>query len=423
MNTSSDKCFGFHQPVEYLSDSLIGCLSDNETLSIRSSANREYACFAIWEGGRAKEKDVIEGLREKFDIVADFLIHWSDKHYSRNIQRLYQRPGIHSGTGYDKKIGKPPFRFVIVEDKNPSYAWMRSVSGLIEPSNRNVVEKKYEFRSWYEREYQVHSSNNIGEFYFQAILILGEVLLYESIRSRDSGLKVINKDLEGAEGWKDWSELLKVLNFCSNYLVLRNFDHLPKDASEGDVDFLCDNYQLFASAANIFQKAGRTYKGVVEVSGARIPVDIRFVGDGYYSAAWQKDMLRRRLLSDGMYVPSVDDYFFSILYHCKIHKKTPSLRYQDLLQDLAERMRFDWFLDVDLHNDAMVAEIIKGYMGFNNYYYEKPIDHGVYENKDVVSVVKQTSLTSKGGASWKRVLKRGLRPLLLLRRRVLLYLR
>lgn len=423
MNTASGKDLGFHQPVEYLSDSVIGYYSHNEPLSIRSNANREYACFAIWEEGRAKEEDVIEDLRKRFDIVADFMIHWSEKHYRRNIQRLYQRPSIHSEPGYDKKIGKPPFRFVVVEDKNPTYAWMRSVSGVIEPSNRNIVQKKYEFRSWYESKYQIHSSNNIGEFYFQAILILGEELLYESIRSRDSGLKIINKDLEGAEGWKDWNELFKVLNFCSNYLVLRNFDHLPKDASEGDVDFLCDNYQLLASAANIYQNTGRAYKGVVEVSGASVPIDIRFVGDGYYPAAWQKDMLKRRALSDSMYVPSIDDYFFSILYHCKIHKKTLSQEYQVLLQDLAERMGFGWFLDVDLDNDEMVGEMLNGYMCFNNYFYEKPIDHGVYENKGVARVVSQASLLNKGVSSWARMLKRRLRPLLLLRRRVLLYLR
>jgi len=425
MKTPEEEKFFSNQPVEYLSDSVADYLSKRDpfSFSMHSSAKREYACFAIWEGGRSREEEVLDGLRESFDIVADFLVHWSDEHYWRNIQRLYRRPVNYSEAGYDKKIGKPPFRFVIVEDKNPCYVWMRSVSGVVEPSNRNVVRKKYEFRSWFESKYQVHSSNNIGEFYFQAVLILGEKLLLDSLVSNDSLLKVVEKDLEGAEGWKDWAEMLNVLNFCSNYIVLRNFDNLPVSPSDGDVDFLCDNYQLLASAANIHQQLGRPYKGVADVSGARIPIDIRFVGDGYYPAAWQKDMLRRRILSDGIYIPLVDDYFFSILYHCKIHKKTLSSRYKLMLNSLAEKMGFDWFLDIDLNDDKAVGDVIRGYMLFCNYYYEKPVDHGVYENKGIAKVVSQASLMNKRGVSWARMLRKSIRPLLLLRRRVRVYLR
>src|SRR4051812_25127430 len=111
----------------------------------------DYACFAIWEQGRTKEREILADLKTRFDILGNFLVFWSEAHYNRNIARLYETNG---GTGpfkkYDKKIGQMPFRFIIVRDNNPQYAWKKSVSGAIEPSNAAVVEKKYLYRAWLE---------------------------------------------------------------------------------------------------------------------------------------------------------------------------------------------------------------------------------------------------------------------------------
>lgn len=383
---------------------------------MRPGAGREYACFAIWEGGRGREDDIVAELSERFTLLADFLIHWSDRHYRRNIQRLYLRPGAKGGAGYDEKIGRPPFRFIIVEDTAPSYTWGKSVSGDIEPCNRNVVREKYRFRAWFDAPYQVHSSNNIREFYFQSVLLLGLPLLAQVLCHGVTERRELHRDLEGADGWTDWASFFSVLNVCADYLVLRNFDDLPRRREDGDIDFLCDDLQWLASAANVHQHVDCPYKGRVEVGGEWIPVDIRFIGDGYYSAAWEKDVVRRRVFQDGLYVPRIDDHFFTLLYHCKVHKRTVAAAYETLLKRLASEMGFDWFAGVELSDDAAMGRLLEGYMRANNYYYERPMDRGVYENKSVTRIIDGRPYANRVRSPLIRAIKKRLRPYLMPRR-------
>ncbi|QFU01527.1 hypothetical protein FIU83_07720 [Halomonas sp. THAF5a] len=407
MNVSFEHDVLVRQPIDYQLQE-VGRASDDEESSIRlrPDVGEEYACFAIWEGGRGREDDIVAELGERFTIVADFLIYWSDQHYRRNVRRLYLRPGESAGKGYDKKIGKPPFRFIIVEDAAPSYTWWKSVSGHIEPTNRNVVREKYRFRSWFDEPYQVHSSNNISEFYFQAVLVLGKPLLNQALSRRSPETVELHRDLEGANGWESWKQLFSVLNVCSDYLVLRKYDDLPLHAGEGDVDFLCGDIQWLASAANVHQNNDRTYKGHVDVAGQRIPVDIRFVGDGYYSASWEKDVLKRKVFHDGKYVPRLDDYFFTLLYHCKVHKESVDKSYEDLLKCLADRMGFDWFESVDVNDDDTIGNLLKGYMVSNSYCYERPIDFGVKANKEVIKIISRVSYNNRKRSSLVRSVKK-----------------
>lgn len=412
MNIQLEHDVFVRQPIEYdLLDESNAADSECRKKML-PSAKKDYACFAIWEGGRSREDDIVAELKKSFTIVADFLIYWSDRHYRRNIQRLYLRLREGSGAGYDEKIGKPPFRFVIVEDNHPSYTWMKSVSGYIEPSNQNVVREKYRFRSWFDKPYQVHSSNNISEFYFQSVLLLGRPLLKQSLCTRSPEMLEVHRDLEGADGWKDWSELLSVLNVTANYLVLRNYDDLPNKSSQGDIDFLCEDSQWLASAANVQQNINRSYKGHVDVGGEKIPVDIRFVGDGYYSAAWEKDVLRRKAFHDGMYIPRADDYFFTLLYHCKVHKRLVSEKYHMILHQLAESMNFDWFKNVDISDDNEVGKILKGYMLSNNYYYERPVDRGVHENKNVAKHISTSPYVNRNVPPLIQMIKKRIKKII-----------
>lgn len=119
----------------------------------------------------------------------------------------------------------------------------------------------------------------------------------------------IQKDLEGAGGWQNWKHLFRTINPCCRYLVLRNFEALPDSLEDADIDLLTDNFQRFASAANVFQKTNRPYKGTLNISGVRVPTDIRFLGDNYFDGQWQRTVLQRRELVNEVYVPAQDDFF------------------------------------------------------------------------------------------------------------------
>ena len=144
---------------------------NNGEFSLKHGFEEDFACFALWEGALSKEDQILPDLENNFTIIANVLVHWSKENYSRNIQRLYEEHGAETSfRGYSEKIGRPPFRFVIVKDHSPSYTWKRSVSGAIEPSNERVVAAKYRYRDLFKTPYQVHSSNNLEEFLVQSSL-------------------------------------------------------------------------------------------------------------------------------------------------------------------------------------------------------------------------------------------------------------
>ena len=364
--------------------------AEQSEFSLRTGHSVDYACFAIWNAALSKQSEIVADLAKNFDLIGDFEIHWSDQNYARNIARLYERTsGSEEFSGYDNKIGPPPFRLLIVRDPKPKYTWKQSVSGAIEPTNEAVVAAKYRYRGWFEKKYQIHSSNNISEFLIQIALLLGPDLAHDVLSAPHCVTEVLHRDLEGANGWESWRHLFSVLNFGCNYLVLRNFEGLPDRLEDGDIDFQCDNFQRLASAANMTQKQDRPFKGGVNVAGNTVSVDIRYVGDGYYPAVWQHEMLRRRRMVAGFYAPAEDDLFFSLLYHVKIQKPLVKPKYHPELAELAQALRFDWFDPAMLEDDEKCGRALAGYLRARRLNYVQPVDRGVFANGAVIQALPQ----------------------------------
>ncbi len=350
----------------------------------------DYACFAIWKNALPHLDKIREHLSSRFEILFETKVIWSHEHLNDNIARIYEVP-IYSNIpkkdrkcGHVLKMGSNSFVLLILKDTSPSYTYAVSVSGKVEITNMNFVKSKYTFRDWAKQEngtnYAVHSTNNIFEFLYQAPLILGCELLQDLLEGKKIKIDVLEKDLEGANGWKNWKELFDVLKYSSNYLVLRNFEELPLKNSDADIDFLTDNYQRMASIMAVEQSNNKPYKGVIKVADKVVPVDIRFVGDKYYDATWQKDMLIRKSKNNNIYIPRKDDYFFSLLYHCIIQKLSIKPKYKQVLSLLAEDLGFDWFKNMEF-SETKLSKVIGGYYSANNYYYEPPLDNFVLKNK------------------------------------------
>lgn len=369
---------------------------DDMDLSLRTGLTRDYACFIIWNGGLSKEDEILRDMRKKFRLVGDWEVHWTKRYYHENISRLYESP-IRPGIGQQalhQKVGPPPFRFILVHDPAPRYTWKRSASGLIEPTNEKVFQAKNEYRKLFDRDFQVHASNNWEECLFQSALILGSDCLNRALSETDEVRDVIHKDLEGAGGWSGWKELFTVLNIASTYLVQRNFETLPDTIDDGDIDFLTDHFQRLASLLGLHQNGNRPYKGDLQVAGELVQVDIRFPGDKYFPAVWGKEMLQRRELYRGMFVPALDDLFFATLYHCKVHKSNVKPKYASDLTRWAKQLRFDWFEGVDLEDDVACSKILRGYMRGQGLYYERPLDTKVGRNHRIIRRLPAAPTTS-----------------------------
>ena len=361
----------------------------------------DYAYFALWKEATPFITEIRAYLANRFEILLETKISWSEAHFKQNAARLYEVPLYEGGKNgippvdHSSKIGDPKFTVLVVKDINPTYRYHLSVSGNIELSNSAIVEAKHIFRNWVAatsgKKYAVHSSINSEEFCFQVSLLLGVENFNALVSGKKLDIPSLQKDLEGAGGWETATELFSVLNCATKYLVLRNFESLPNISSLNDLDFLTTKYQRLASALGVVQKATKPYKGTVAIGGSVIPVDIRFVGDAYYCSPWAATMLRKRVCEQAVFTPATDDYFFSLLYHALVQKPTIEDKYKNKLLELAQTLQLAWFSEEMLENEQQLASVLMGYMRPNGYYYDKPIDAKVYENEKMISQLPKRS--------------------------------
>ena len=374
--------------------------------SFSHNLDNDFSLFAVWKSARPLRSDIRELLASQFEVLLETEIEWSEENFHSNASRIYEAPMFQGVTkenhrsNHKDKIGDNTFILFAIKDSNPRYTYEMSVSKKIEISNINVVNSKRKIRDWVFKDsgakYAVHSTNNIYEFFFQAPLLLGDKLFKSLLSGNSHAIDQISKDLEGANGWKNWEEVLNILNNTNNYVILRGFEELPKANPEKDIDLLTDNYQRVASALGVIQSKSKKYKGTILVNNEKISVDIRFIGDKYYDVSFEKDILSTKVKTDGFFRPRDDMYFFSLLYHCKVHKNEVKEKYVCILANLANNLNFSWYKKEDVLNDEKVGQMIRGYYQANNYYYEDPMDNGVIRNKNIIKYLPNSnSLLSK----------------------------
>lgn len=380
---------------------------DVENRALAGGKGNDLALFAIWKDAQPFISEIRDLIERDFSIIMESEVVWSERNFHRNASRLYEAPiysPFASGDTPDylnhaKKIGAKSFTVFVVKDHNPDYSYETSVSGKIEVSNVNVVRSKRELRSnIFDKTgspYAIHSTNSIFEFYYQAPLLFGVDLFKDLVSGFVLGRKRVVKDLEGADGWNSWSDVIEMLNLTNEYCILRGFEDLPLNNLEKDLDLLCRNYQKLASTLNVIQVKGAPYKGIFRVSEENVSIDMRFVGDKYYDASFQNDILLKKVKINGLYRPSVDLYFFSLLYHCKVHKLEVKKKYKTILSNLAVELDFKWFKPEHLHNNHAIGPIIGGFYESNHYMFELPVDSDVISNHDVIRYLPNVDAVTK----------------------------
>jgi hypothetical protein len=142
-----------------------------------------------------------------------------------------------------------------------------------------------------------------------------------------------------------------------NYVVLRNFDGLLANRTDqsSDVDILVNDFYLFKrvsgaigykhkrqeGAGPALEHGGYKVAGRVSIGGNEVPVDIRFMGDGYYCDAWEKNILASRVKRGNLYVPDQENLFYSLSYHALVHKRCFSERYDQIIRQMAPDIGLD----------------------------------------------------------------------------------
>ena len=142
-----------------------------------------------------------------------------------------------------------------------------------------------------------------------------------------------------------------------NYVVLRWFEQLPTEI-DGDIDILVDVNDL----TNLFTI------DVLKHSPPGITLEVYWskslgmVDELLYYPSWlSRQILENRVIYKGMYIPSQQDYFFSLIFHAIFHKAERSglpvsgneldkkgyNKYREKIESLASQLDIDLEVNLD----------------------------------------------------------------------------
>ncbi len=176
--------------------------------------------------------------------------------------------------------------------------------------------------------------------------------------------------------YKNIEEVFKSLNAANvNYLVLRNWENLLDPqiyvGGHGDIDILCEDSRDIVSVLNAESYAAKDippYKGdgthyFIYVNKERVYLDLRHIGDDYYCEKWERDLLKNKIKNLCFYVMRPKDYFFTLIYHSILQKKSFSQEYHNRLINMAKG------LGIDSRNGSQTdfLNILMMYMRDNGY--------------------------------------------------------
>ena len=202
------------------------------------------------------------------------------------------------------------------------------------------------------------------------------------------------------------SELFEQLNAGGiNYLVLRNYENLLEPEmyldGHGDVDLLCDDALSVVKLIDA-QAAGPRAKSswgdgihyCAYVAGQRVTLDLRQVGDGYYCKKWEQELLERKVRHECFYVMSDEDYFYTLIYHAILQKRTFSDEYRLRLEGMSRRLG----LEQKDYSQLGFISILEKHMMENGYVYTYSHDHMVPNR---FSLVDRSLVQGDRGLWWK----------------------
>ena len=173
------------------------------------------------------------------------------------------------------------------------------------------------------------------------------------------------------------------LNENCSYIVLRNWDNIFDEniygLSHEDIDILCDDLESFVTltgAVKLHTNCNRD-NYIISCGQHEIRFDIRWIGDGYYPAEWERQMLCNRILIDlGIYIPSLEDYFYSLAYHALFQKQFLSDEYLNKLQFVYENL----YNDNVKPNKDFILDKLKLFLRTKQFLVDIPNDPAVFLN-------------------------------------------
>jgi|GEM_PF-938955 len=369
--------------------------------------NEEYHLFIIWNKARKKERQILAIIDDRFDILYEIYLTWSDKNFASNLTRFYG-VNLPPDSGKEKHIGKGQFVVVIVKDKEPNYEYHGTSKGK-EYVNSNIFTHKTKFRELTGGGHKIHATNTSAEFMHDFALLFGCSIdnFFSRYKPYSGKPLVMKNDLVGSNGWDSLEQVFDVLNMTEDYVVLRNFDPLPDKYyadNHGDIDLLVGRYDSSRYALNatpVFSEAHRVHNKII-VNNAEVFLDIRYVGDKYYCSGWESNILAEKEVYNGVNIPNKHNLFYTLLYHALIHKPSVAIDYIKTLDSINSQINeVGGAITKKWITSNSSKKLLAEYMFSNKYKITKP-EPSVYYNVDNVALVDKYIT----GAKWINDLKK-----------------
>lgn len=350
--------------------------------------SRELHVIIIWEKARQYTQAVEEEILKVFNIVCKCQYCWDSSNASENYAAFYGEK-LEDIQYKVEHCGKGSFIVYIVEDNNPKYQIRETTSGT-RKVNTNLFDLKIVLRGMTGGGHQIHASDTSTEANTNSLSLFGKKITEAAFELKNMQDKAateepikVRRNITGVDGWKNWNEFFDILNKCTEYVVLRNYETILEQNKEqhGDTDLLVydrEAAKAIIAGNKVFWGKERVLYSI-KIAGREELIDLRYVGDNYYCRDWQTTIIERRCMHESniFYVADNEEQSYMLLYHALVHKPFLSRDYSKKLEELFG----------ELTREGLKKKL-KEFMNVNKYQYVLPKDDSVYVHPDYFRYMK-----------------------------------
>jgi len=359
-------------------------------------ANSEIHLIIIWEKALDKEEEILNYLSKKFELIRKLEIIWNPKNVDANFSRFYGE-NLPKGSHKEIHCGSGKFLALIVEDQKPLHGLRETTKGK-KIVNTNIFDCKQLFREWTGGGHKIHASNDDAESRRDIALLLG-IDITKDLNLIHKYNDTLTQDLIGTNGWASFDEIFYVLNATTNYVVLRNAEDIgPKlfESPHPDIDLLVKNVEeakYILNVTSVFPEEYRVHF-VNFVGSDKVYWDLRSPNDGYMSDSWCDEILKLpEMDNSGRNIPSLNNLFWSRIYHALVHKNEVS---QDYIFKSLEASALIFGHRFSILRDKNVALIeLASYMALNGYDCPTPRDKSVHFSQNAETLIELIKIFSR----------------------------